>query len=105
MSARQAQPPAQPRGLVQACVLFLIRAYQQFVSPLMPLGCRYYPTCSHYAAEAIEQRGVLRGIGLGVRRILRCHPFAPGGFDPVPDALSDTSRPMPEADLYKEPAR
>ena len=82
--------------------LFAIRVYQQFISPLMPLGCRYYPTCSHYAAEAIERHGALHGIALGARRILRCHPFTRGGFDPVPDALRDPAR---TTALHKEPAR
>ncbi len=93
-----------PRGLAQSCALFLIRAYQQFLSPLMPLGCRYYPTCSHYAAEAIEKHGAWRGIRLGARRILHCHPFAQGGFDPVPDVATESKAPLHETNLRKEPA-
>ncbi len=76
-----------PRPGITIC-LFLIRVYQQFFSPLMPLGCRFYPTCSHYAAEAIARHGALRGLWMGVRRILRCHPFSFGGFDPVPNELA-----------------
>jgi uncharacterized protein len=61
-----------------------IRFYQLAVSPMMPAACRYYPSCSNYAIEAIDKYGAVRGGWLAVRRILRCHPFRPGGFDPVP---------------------
>ena len=62
----------------------LIRVYQLFLSPLLPASCRYTPTCSTYAVEAIERHGVLRGSWLAAKRIARCHPFRPGGHDPVP---------------------
>ncbi len=62
----------------------LIRIYQRFVSPYKPRTCRFYPTCSHYALEAIQVHGALRGGWLATRRVLRCHPLNPGGFDPVP---------------------
>lgn len=62
----------------------LIRIYQLFISPLFPAACRYTPTCSAYAVEAIERHGVFRGSWLAARRIARCHPFRPGGHDPVP---------------------
>jgi putative membrane protein insertion efficiency factor len=68
---------------------FLIRAYQLAVSPMFAPSCRYYPTCSHYALEAIESHGALRGSWLATKRICRCHPFHEGGFDPVPNPTHD----------------
>jgi putative membrane protein insertion efficiency factor len=65
-------------------VLFLIRFYRKAISPHFPPSCRYYPSCSAYAYEAVEKYGLMRGLALAVRRILRCHPFHPGGYDPVP---------------------
>ena len=62
----------------------LIRAYQLVLSPLLGPNCRYYPTCSQYAIEAIETHGSLRGLWLAIKRISRCHPWHEGGFDPVP---------------------
>lgn len=64
--------------------LFLIRLYRKFISPLFPGKCRFYPTCSAYAMEAIEKYGAIKGGFLTVKRILKCHPFNPGGYDPVP---------------------
>ncbi len=64
--------------------LVLIRGYQLSLSRLFAGSCRYYPSCSHYAYEAVERYGWLRGGWMGGRRILRCHPFAKGGYDPVP---------------------
>jgi putative membrane protein insertion efficiency factor len=64
------------------CIL-LIRFYQLFISPLFPPTCRFYPTCSQYAIEAIQKKGVLRGVFLAIKRIAKCHPFHPGGYDPV----------------------
>jgi hypothetical protein len=64
-------------------LLLLIFGYQKIVSPLLPPACRFTPTCSHYAIEAIQRHGSLKGSILAAYRILRCHPFCSGGFDPV----------------------
>ena len=65
-------------------LIVVVRAYQTAISPLLPPACRYYTSCSNYALEALEKYGAWRGGSLAVRRILRCHPFHRGGFDPVP---------------------
>lgn len=70
--------------------LQLIRAYRLFISPFTVPSCRYYPTCSHYAMEAIETHGAIRGAWLAGKRLLRCHPLAKGGYDPVPEAGDTT---------------
>lgn len=73
-------------------LILFVRAYQVAISPLLPASCRYHPTCSHYAIEALEKHGALRGGWLAVKRIARCHPFRAGGFDPVPDPPSESPR-------------
>ncbi|MCB1921652.1 MAG: membrane protein insertion efficiency factor YidD [Candidatus Competibacteraceae bacterium] len=70
---------------MRAILIALIRIYQLVISPLLGNHCRFYPSCSQYAREAIEQYGVLRGGWLAIRRLLRCHPWHPGGVDPVPE--------------------
>lgn len=68
---------------MKAVLIFFIRAYKVLISPLLPPSCRFTPTCSEYAMQAIQKYGALRGVYLGGRRLLRCHPFHPGGYDPV----------------------
>jgi putative membrane protein insertion efficiency factor len=70
--------------MIKKFFLLMIRFYQWAISPLLGSNCRFYPTCSRYTYEAIETHGVLKGIYLGFRRIIKCHPFHPGGIDPVP---------------------
>jgi putative membrane protein insertion efficiency factor len=71
-------------GLVRRCLLGLIRLYQLTLSPWLGRQCRYEPTCSVYAAEALERFGVRRGLLLAAKRLLRCHPWGSSGYDPVP---------------------
>ncbi len=65
-------------------VLGLLTFYRRFVSPALPPSCRYVPSCSEYMYQAVEKYGIARGVWMGIKRILRCHPFRPGGYDPVP---------------------
>jgi uncharacterized protein len=69
---------------MRSVALFLLRLYKRFLSPLLPPMCRFEPTCSMYTMQAVEKYGTLRGTWLGIRRLARCHPFNPGGWDPVP---------------------
>jgi putative membrane protein insertion efficiency factor len=69
---------------MRALALAPLRFYKRFLSPLLPPMCRFDPTCSIYMMQAIEKHGTLRGVVVGLRRLARCHPFNPGGWDPVP---------------------
>lgn len=73
---------------MKTLLVLIVRAYQMLLSPLLPAACRYQPTCSHYAIEALEKHGAMRGGWLAFKRIARCHPFRPGGYDPVPDVVA-----------------
>lgn len=75
-------------GILGRIFRTLIRGYQLVISPLLGPRCRFLPTCSDYAMEAIERHGAARGSWLATRRLLRCHPFNPGGIDPVPEPKS-----------------
>ena len=73
------------RSVCKQILVGLIRVYQLLISPLLGPRCRFHPSCSHYAAEAIERHGPVKGGWLALRRVARCHPLHPGGHDPVPD--------------------
>lgn len=75
--------------MIKKLLIGFIRGYKLFISPLLPPSCRYQPTCSTYAMQAIERFGVIQGGWMAVKRILRCHPFHPGGYDPVPPKQND----------------
>lgn len=70
--------------MIKKILILLIKGYRAFISPLFPPSCRFNPTCSQYGIEAIERFGAVKGGYLAIKRILRCHPFHPGGYDPVP---------------------
>jgi putative membrane protein insertion efficiency factor len=74
-------------AMIRMLLVALIHLYQRAISPWLGPRCRFYPSCSHYAVEALETHGLARGVGLTTRRLLRCHPFHPGGADPVPQPL------------------
>lgn len=78
------RPSATAPNLPRLLGWYLIRGYQRFVSPALPPSCRFYPSCSTYALEAVAKYGLLKGSYLAARRLMRCHPFHPGGVDPVP---------------------
>ncbi len=64
-------------------IISILRIYKKVLSPILPRACRFYPTCSAYTVEAIRKKGVLKGLGMGFYRVLRCNPFSAGGYDPV----------------------
>lgn len=76
-------------------VVLLVRGYKLFISPMLGPRCRFHPTFSQYAIEALQTHGAVKGSWLALRRVLRCHPLHPGGHDPVPSAKPMTSRPTP----------
>jgi uncharacterized protein len=83
-SASGVSPPGGRPGVVARLLLLAVEAYRVALAPLLGGYCRYVPSCSIYAQDALRRHGARRGTALAVRRLLRCHPFAPGGFDPVP---------------------
>jgi putative membrane protein insertion efficiency factor len=77
---------------VSSLLLVFLRGYRRFLSPLLPPRCRFLPSCSEYAVEAVQVHGAARGSWLALRRVARCHPFHPGGHDPVPDPAPADAR-------------
>ena len=71
------------KNIIKRILIIIIRGYQKFISPLFPSKCRFYPTCSTYFIQALEKYGPFKGTYLGIKRILRCHPGNPGGYDPL----------------------
>lgn len=87
-------------GPVAGLLVLLVRGYRWLLSPLLPPRCRFAPSCSSYALQALQQHGALRGSWLAVTRVVRCQPFHPGGHDPVPPAATDSGDPGPALTPY-----
>lgn len=89
---------------MQIILIWLIKGYRYFLSPWIGMHCRFHPTCSCYAIEAIERFGAVKGSWLMITRLVRCHPFCDGGFDPVPDAPASEKTTSIELtqDIYKQ---
>ncbi|CAD5941950.1 Putative membrane protein insertion efficiency factor [Planktothrix agardhii] len=75
--------------MIKTLLITLIKGYRFLISPLFPPACRFHPTCSQYAIEALETFGIIQGSWLALKRILRCHPYHPGGYDPIPPKPED----------------
>ena len=75
--------------MIKTLLITLIKGYRLLISPLFPPACRFHPTCSQYAIEALETFGIVQGSWLALKRILRCHPYHPGGYDPIPPKPED----------------
>ncbi len=80
-------------GATALILRLLVRGYQLLLAPILPPSCRYYPSCSHYAAEALERHGAWAGTALAIGRLLRCHPWGGDGIDPVPERLAGVRTP------------
>lgn len=78
--------------IVKKILIGIIKSYKFVISPILPSSCRFYPTCSSYTIEAIEKFGVGKGSVLAVKRIFKCHPFHPGGYDPVPPTIQTENK-------------
>ncbi len=75
-------------AVISNTIIFIIKLYRSIISPILPRSCRFYPTCSRYAIDALQTHGVIKGTYLSAKRIVRCNPFNSGGFDPVPGSFS-----------------
>jgi putative membrane protein insertion efficiency factor len=85
----------------KSVVIGALRSYKRWISPLLPRACRFEPTCSEYATDAVELYGAWRGSGMALKRLMRCHPFSRGGFDPVPPPARDRSGSEPDAETTR----
>lgn len=104
--------PARPRrpGPVAGVLVLVLRGYRKWISPLLPPACRFYPSCSEYAMDALREHGAMRGSWLAARRLLRCGPWHPGGVDPVPPRQVNRARSKsgrsegqsPEEDVHRD---
>jgi len=90
---------------MKAIMLAAIRIYRRWISPILPGSCRFAPTCSTYAHQALERHGAWRGALLTARRLLRCHPFHPGGYDPVPEKTVSKYRGVGVSGTGPEPSK
>jgi putative membrane protein insertion efficiency factor len=98
--------PGHPlKRIAQGLLLSLLRGYKWLISPLLPAACRYVPTCSEYAMEAISRFGIVQGTGRAMGRLLRCHPFVKGGYDPVVHPVSANEKPASAACVVTEGIR
>ncbi len=96
LSAPRELPAASENIMIKKPLMLLIYIYKTFVSPALPRVCRFYPSCSEYAYRAIGEYGAPRGVLLAIKRIFRCHPFNPGGYDPIPGSAGH-AMPVPAA--------
>ena len=81
--------------MIRSVFISILRGYQYLISPLLGNRCRFYPSCSEYMIQAIRRFGVIKGVGLGLKRLGRCQPMCEGGFDPVPETLDGKTNPSP----------
>ena len=86
--------------MVKSAIVKLLRLYKKYISPFLRPACRFYPTCSEYMLEAVEKRGALAGVALGIWRIMRCNPFCKGGYDPVPEKKARPNNPHDPEDRF-----
>ncbi|WP_417585499.1 membrane protein insertion efficiency factor YidD [Nitrincola sp.] len=91
------------RQMLGRLLILLVKFYRYFISPMLPPSCRYEPTCSDYMIEAIRVHGPIKGLYLGIRRVLRCHPLHEGGYDPVPPPCCAQQHPEEQKKLKNDP--